>query len=144
MGNVSEWSGDLYPISRGPKGDDLPWFCLAALSEEAFSATNPPVCPQTARCVYGQYRPYVGADYGIYPVCITSDTGRFSGTRGALFGGSYRDETLTRDVLGTFGRRVESEPEDCRIRSGRESTGFGAWDSGRRHPQAASRRSSTI
>jgi hypothetical protein len=112
MGNVSEWTADLHPVSRGPKGDDLPWFCLAALSEMNFSVDNPPLCPATAKCVYGSYVPYDGAAYGVYPVCITSDNGTFSGTRGSLFGGSYRDETTTRDVLGTFGRRVEAQPED--------------------------------
>jgi len=112
MGNVSEWTADLHPVSRGPKGDDLPWFCAAALSEADFSAANPPVCPQTARCVYGDYAPYPYAEYKTWPVCIIADDGAFSGTRGSLFGGSYRDEVIDRETVGTFGRRVETQPEE--------------------------------
>src|SRR5687768_16356927 len=77
MGNVSEWTADLHPVSRGPKGDDLPWFCAAALSEQDFSAANPPVCPVTAKCVYGDYAPYPNAEYKTWPVCIIADDGAF-------------------------------------------------------------------
>jgi hypothetical protein len=112
MGNVSEWTADLLPLSRGPFDADLPWFCVAPLSTEAFSAANPPACPNTAQCVWGQYRPYAGARYGIWPVCIISDSGAFSGKKGALVGGSYRDEATTVDVIGTYGRRIEPEPEE--------------------------------
>lgn len=124
MGNVAEWSGDLFPVSRGPQGPNLPWFCIAPLSEEAFSEENPPVCPATAKCVWGQYRPYEGAAFGIWPVCIISDNAAFSGIRGAVHGGSYLDDAITRDVVGTYARRVETEPEELPDTQRARSYGF--------------------
>lgn len=124
MGNVAEWSGDLFPVSRGPQGPNLPWFCIAPLSEEPFSAENPPVCPATAQCVWGQYQPYENARFGIWPVCIISDNAAFSGIRGAVHGGSYLDDAITRDVVGTYARRVETEPEELPDTQRARSYGF--------------------
>jgi hypothetical protein len=112
MGNASEWTSDLFPTRRGT-AEGLPWFCLAKLSEPAggFTSADPPTCPTGSRCVWGQYQPSPTMLLGLYPVCVTSSSGRFSGTVGALFGGSHRDERATRERIGTFARRTETDPQ---------------------------------
>lgn len=64
--------------------------------------------------------PGVDLPYGLYPVCAIGTTGRFSGRDGYLFGGSWKDEdddtisgsVVNPDLAGTFGYRVDSEPDE--------------------------------
>lgn len=115
VGNVAEWTSDLFPIRRG-NAEGLPWFCVAALPntiDGPFSADNPPACPSqdALRCVYAQYQPSPDLPLGIWPVCLTNASGRFSGTVGALHGGSFRDQDATPERVGVFARRTEADPQ---------------------------------
>ncbi len=105
IGNVSEWSSDQFPADRGRGSlDTLPWFCTRPL------ARGTDVCPSGSTCIYGQYQ-FNGVFRTDWPVCITTDTGRFSGTVGALAGGSWRDTNIDSNAhIGTFSRRTESQP----------------------------------
>lgn len=107
MGNVAEWSQDLFPVQRGNAGG-YPWFCIAALPDLNNDLVPDPVCPTGAKCVYGEYQP-VGQPFGVYPVCVTT-SGSFSGGIGSLAGGSYKDAP-DRSNAGIFGRRTEADPQ---------------------------------
>lgn len=124
-GNVAEWTSDRVSSRRG-NADDLPWFCIAALPEVSTTTTSsttpvpPPTCPtglEGLRCAYAQYDP-PGADngLGVYPLCLTTENGAFSGDIGVLMGGTYRDSasnaTEERDYYGIFGRRPQSMPDE--------------------------------
>ncbi|MBK8013185.1 MAG: SUMF1/EgtB/PvdO family nonheme iron enzyme [Deltaproteobacteria bacterium] len=115
LGNVSEWTADLFPATRPSNIVGYPWFCSAPLpgADTPWSASNPPTCPSGSACVFAQYKPAddlpLRADW---PLCITAANGQFTGSRGALFGGSYRDEDVDRETIGIFGRRVEREPNE--------------------------------
>ena len=113
-GNLSEWSADRFQTIRG-NADGLPWFCTGALPT---STTTAPTCPTDSSCVFGTYDPDGDAfGLGEYPVCITDSSGRFSGSLGALIGGSWADskETMTDPEfikeVGLFSRRTEAQPE---------------------------------
>ncbi|MCA9553919.1 MAG: SUMF1/EgtB/PvdO family nonheme iron enzyme [Myxococcales bacterium] len=113
-GNLSEWSSDLFPPRRGGEGD-LPWFCVASLTMTStipIGPSNPPECPVGATCVYGQYRLADGEPMAIWPVCITTDNGRFNGVIGAVHGGSHKDETPDPDAIGIYGRKTEADPQE--------------------------------
>jgi len=135
-GHVAEWVDDGFPTSRnlGVAGADasLPWFCLALIEQD--ETTGEPECPNISGnmdpftdvsfpCVYGYYDPNeapssLGLDesalpelpYGLYPVCLTTNTGSFQGPNGALFGGNYVD--IDDDTGRVFSRRVEPSPND--------------------------------
>ncbi len=112
-GNLSEWSADLFPPRRGNK-DDLPWFCVAGLtrtSTSPFSMTNPPTCPDGAVCVWGRYRLAEDEPVQAWPVCITNPTGRFAGIIGAVHGGSHKDDSPAPELIGIYGRKIETEPQ---------------------------------
>jgi hypothetical protein len=125
-GNLSEWSSDLFPPRRGNE-NDLPWFCVAGLTRTStapLGPDNPPVCPDGATCVYGQYRLGDGQPMGIWPVCITTDNGRFNGVVGAVHGGSHRDESPDPEAIGIFGRKTEADPQELSDTSRARSYGF--------------------
>jgi formylglycine-generating enzyme required for sulfatase activity len=107
MGNVAEWSQDLFPIQRG-NAASYPWFCIAALPDLNNDGVPDPTCPTGAKCVYGEYQP-VGHPFGVHPVCVTT-SGSFSGGIGSLAGGSYKDAP-DRSNAGIFGRRTEADPQ---------------------------------
>jgi len=137
-GHVAEWVDDGFPSNRalrdGVAGADasLPWFCIALIEQD--DMTGEPECPNisgdmdpfsdvTFPCVYGYYDPNeapssLGLDqgalpelpYGLYPVCLTTNTGSFQGPNGALFGGNYVD--IDDDTGRVFSRRVEPSPND--------------------------------
>lgn len=108
MGNVAEWSQDLFPVQRG-NAASYPWFCIAALPDLNNDSVPDPVCPTGAHCVYGEYQPASGEPFGVYPVCVTT-SGSFSGGIGSLAGGSYKDAP-DRSNAGIFGRRTEADPQ---------------------------------
>ena len=125
-GNLSEWSADLFPPRRGNE-NDLPWFCVAGLTRTStapFGPGNPPLCPDGATCVYGQYRLQDGEPLAVWPVCITSDNGRFNGVVGALHGGSHRDESPEPAAIGVYGRKTEADPQELSDTSRARSYGF--------------------
>ena len=114
-GNLSEWTADRFPPS--PESTDrLPWFCTGPLPDSG--TPGPPRCPDGASCVFGTYDPAGDArGPGEHPVCVTETSGRFTGSIGALLGGSWADaadgtppDTLVEEV-GVFGRRIEIQPE---------------------------------
>lgn len=107
MGNVAEWSQDLFPIQRG-NAASYPWFCIAALPDTDSDGAPNPDCPTGATCVYGEYQP-AGYPFGVYPVCVTT-SGGFNGAIGSLAGGSYKDAP-GRSNAGIFGRRTEADPQ---------------------------------
>lgn len=117
-GNLSEWTADRFQTIRG-NADGLPWFCTEALPETN-SATTAPACPSGDSCVFGTYDPDGDAPLFTldeYPVCITESSGRFSGSIGALLGGSWADsKDAVNDPefikeIGLYGRRTEAQPE---------------------------------
>jgi hypothetical protein len=116
-GNVAEWTADRRASKRG-NASVLPWFCIAALPEVGTSST--PTCPtdlEGIRCVYAQYDPPGPADgLDIYPLCLTTENGGFSGDIGVLMGGTYRDDASNaaeeRDFYGVFARREQSSPDE--------------------------------
>lgn len=107
IGNVSEWSSDLVPSTRG-NAAGLPWFCQARLPS---IAGQPPTCPTGAVCVRGQYQPLGFPIKPDWPVCVGfGSLSPTSGQYGTLFGGSFQDDKADRLHLGTFARRVEKNP----------------------------------
>jgi hypothetical protein len=131
-GHVAEWVVD--GIRADQDSRSLPWFCLGPVDQ---GAGGVPICPEPPPgmdldgnplgrlpCVFGYYDPNdvdagsLGLDepvtdelgYGLYPVCVTSPTGRFSGSGGALFGGGWRDGSLR--PAETFGIRFETNLDE--------------------------------
>lgn len=136
-GHVAEWVVDGFSTNRQLPGlaDDLPWFCLSVVTQN--QTTGEPVCPEPPDnpngppfdplpCVYGYYDPnevpanFLGLDegllmgndlpFGLYPVCLTSPTGRFAGSRVGLFGGTWRDGNDER--AGVYDLRIERNPDE--------------------------------
>jgi len=126
VGNLSEWSADLFPPRRGNE-NDLPWFCVASLTRTStapFSMSNPPLCPEGATCVWGHYRLSEDGPVQEWPVCITNAEGGFSGTVGALHGGSHNDDNPAAEVIGIYGRKLETDPQGLSDTSRARGYGF--------------------
>lgn len=155
-GHVAEWAGDgfppsgalpwfcLGPVNREPT-EGRPECPQLELPDGSGGVTF-----QTG-CVYGYYdpddlagnvwvnlfddglgedpAPGVDLPYGLYPVCVIGNTGRFAGSQGFLFGGSWRDsDALDPDLAGSFGRRVESSPDEFEDSTRAQGYGFRCVD----------------
>ena len=124
-GNVAEWTSDRISGQRG-NAENLPWFCIAALPEVETTTTSstapapPPTCPtglEGLRCAYAQYDP-PGPDHGldIWPLCLTTANGSFSGDIGVLMGASFKDDAKNaaeeRERYTIYTRREQSMPDE--------------------------------
>lgn len=126
VGNLAEWTSDLFPTRQGNQ-NDLPWFCVAGLtrtSTSPFTVDNPPACPEGATCVWGKYRLSEDDPVNEYPVCITTDEGRFSGVVGAVHGASHRTETPSPEEVGIYARSLETDPQGLAETSRARGYGF--------------------
>lgn len=141
-GHVAEWAQDGFPASSnlpwfclGPV-DREDTTGEPTCPELALPDPNGNDVTFETGCVYGYYDPNelegvvasaifgdpnpgpVDLPYGLYPVCVIGSTGRFAGQQGFLFGGSWRDTRgnqqagVDPDLAGTFGRRVEPQPDE--------------------------------
>jgi hypothetical protein len=135
----------------------LPWFCLLPATLEANtgipvcpSLPGPGEIPPEfedelgnvfAACAFAYYDPDLVTNlfvspppnlpdrpYGLYPLCLTSFTGGFSGSEVALFGGSWRDGGADVELGGVFARRVEPDADDFTDADLAEGYGFRCVD----------------
>jgi formylglycine-generating enzyme required for sulfatase activity len=106
-GNVSEWA-----IDRVSSSSVAPWFCAGPVLIGAPNP-SPAACPIGEVCVFGSIDPDGAGPLEATEtaVCTTEPSGVFTGqSAGALFGGNWKDPSTDRAGMGTFGRRVESNP----------------------------------